>query len=52
MALTAAILRANAGLAALSDEQLGIIEELSRNDENTVIGARIGELQGQYDNDV
>ena len=52
MALTAAILRANAGLAALSDEQLGIIEELSRNDENTVIGARIGELHGQYDNDV
>lgn len=52
MALTAAILRANAGLAALSDEQLGIIEELSRNDENTVIGAKIGELHGQYDNDV
>lgn len=52
MALTAAILRANAGLAALSDEQLSIIEELSRNDENTVIGARIGELHGQYDNDV
>lgn len=52
MALTAAILRANAGLAALSDEQLGIIEELSRNDENTVIGARIGDLHGQYDNDV
>lgn len=52
MALTAAILRANAGLAALRDEQLSIIEELSRNDENTVIGARIGELHGQYDNDV
>lgn len=52
MALTAAILRANAGLSALNDEQLGIIEELSRNDENTVIGARIGELHGQYDADV
>ena len=52
MALTAAILRANAGLATLSDEQISIIEELSRNDENTVIGARIGELHGQYDNDV
>lgn len=52
MALTAAILRANADLAALSDEQLSIIEELSKNDENTVIGARIGELHGQYDNDV
>lgn len=52
MALTAAILRANAGLAALSDEQLSIIEELSRNDENTVIGTKIGELHGLYDNDV
>lgn len=52
MALTAAVLRANAGLASLSDEQLSIIAELSRNDENTVIGTRIGELHGQYDADV
>lgn len=52
MALTVAILRANAGLAALSDEQLSIIEEMSKNDENAVIGTRIGELHGQYDNDV
>ena len=52
MALTAAILRANAGLAALSDEQLSIIEEMSKNDENTVIGTKIGELHGQYDADV
>ena len=52
MALTAEVLRANAGLAALSDEQLSIIAEMSRNDENTVIGTRIGELHGQYDNDV
>lgn len=52
MALTAAILKANTGLASLSDEQLSIIEELSRNDENTVIGTRIGELHGQYDKDV
>ena len=52
MALTAEVLRANAGLASLSDEQLSIIAEMSRNDENTVIGTRIGELHGQYDNDV
>lgn len=52
MALTAELLRANAGLAALSDEQIGIIAELSRNDENTVIGNRIGELHSQYDKDV
>lgn len=52
MALTAAVLKANAGLASLSDEQLSIIAELSRNDENTVIGTRIGELHGQYDADV
>lgn len=52
MALTAVLLRANAALAGLSDEQIQAIEELSRNDENTVIGTRIGELHGQYDNDV
>lgn len=52
MALTKAVLTANAALAALSDEQLTAIEELSKNDENTVIGAKIGELHGQYDNDV
>ena len=52
MALTAVLLRANAALAGLSDEQIAAIEELSRNDENTVIGTRIGELHGQYDADV
>ena len=52
MALTATLLKANSGLSGLTDEQISIIEELSRNDENTVIGNRIGELHGQYDNDV
>ena len=52
MALTAVLLRANAALAGLSEEQIAAIEELSRNDENTVIGTRIGELHGQYDTDV
>lgn len=52
MALTAGLLRANAGLTGLTDEQVNAIVELSRNDENTVIGNRIGELHGQYDQDV
>lgn len=52
MALTATLLKANQGLAGLTDEQVKIIEELSKNDENTVIGTRIGELHGQYDSDV
>lgn len=52
MALTAELLRANAGLTGLTDEQVSAIVELSRNDENTVIGNRIGELHGQYDKDV
>lgn len=52
MALTAEILRANAGLTSLTDEQIGAIVELSRNDENTVIGNKIGELHGHYDQDV
>ena len=52
MALTAELLRANAGLTGLTDEQVNAIVELSRNDENTVIGNRIGELHGQYDQDV
>lgn len=52
MALLSAVIKANAALASLTDEQVAAIEELSRNDENTVIGTRIGELHGQYDQDV
>jgi uncharacterized small protein (DUF1192 family) len=52
MALVSAVIKANAALASLTDEQVAAIEELSRNDENTVIGTRIGELHGQYDQDV
>ena len=37
---------------ALTDEQLNAIAEMSRNDENSVIGARIGALHGQYDADI
>lgn len=50
--LTIDMLRQNGTLAGLTDEQLNAIAEMSRNDENTVIGTRIGELHGQYDNDI
>ena len=46
------MLRQNAALQGLTDVQLTAIAEMSRNDENTVIGTRIGELHGQYDQDV
>ena len=52
MALTKDILKANAALAQLTDEQISAIVTLSTNDETTVIGARIGELHGQYDQDI
>lgn len=50
--LTVETLRQNAALASLTDAQLTAIAEMSRNDENTVIGARIGALHGQYDTDI
>lgn len=42
----------NSALAGLSEAQLNAIAEMSRNDENAVIGARIGALHGQYDQDI
>lgn len=50
--LTIEMLRQNTHLGGLTDAQLNAIAEMSKNDENTVIGTRIGELHGQYDNDV
>lgn len=50
--LTREMLQQNTLLAALSEEQLTAITEMSRNDENAVIGARIGALHGQYDTDI
>lgn len=50
--LTTEILKANAGLAGLNDEQINIITELSRNDEAQVIGTRIGEIYGGLDADI
>lgn len=50
--LTIEMLRQNTHLSGLTEEQFAAIAEMSRNDENTVIGTRIGELHGQYDTDV
>lgn len=50
--LTVETLRQSPSLASLSEEQLSAIAEMSRNDENTVIGTRIGTLHGQYDQDI
>lgn len=50
--LTVDMLRQNGSLAGLTDAQLNAIAEMSRNDENTVIGSKIGALHGQYDADI
>lgn len=50
--LTVEMLQQNTALAGLTDAQLNAISEMSRNDENTVIGTRIGALHGQYDSDI
>jgi len=52
MALNAESLKANTELATLTPEQVTAIETLSKNDENVVIGQKIGELHGAYDADV
>ena len=50
--LTIEMLRQNGALAGLTDAQFTAIAEMSRNDENTVIGTKIGALHGQYDTDI
>lgn len=52
MALTQELLQADASLSGLPEEQISAIVTLSTNDENTVIGSRIGELHGRYDTDI
>lgn len=47
--LTKETIIANSVLADLSAEQIAAIEKLSANDEQTVIGAKIGEIHRQYD---
>lgn len=50
--LTIEMLRQSSALTGLTDDQLNAIAEMSRNDENTVIGTKIGALHGQYDTDI
>lgn len=50
--LTVEMLSQNPALQGLTDAQRQAIATMSQNDENTVIGTRIGELHGQYDADV
>lgn len=49
MALTSEILKKNAVLEGLTDEQVNAIVTLSTNDENTVIGNKIGDIYRQMD---
>lgn len=46
------MLNQNAALSALTDAQKAAITEISKNDEATVIGTKIGALHGQYDADI
>ncbi len=50
--LTVETLRQNTVLTGLTDAQFSAIAEMSKNDENTVIGTKIGALHGQYDTDI
>lgn len=50
--LTTELLNANSQTESLSDEQKSAIVEMSRNDENDVIGKRIGEIYRDLDADV
>lgn len=46
------MLQQNTQLSGLTVEQFNAIAEMSKNDENTVMGTKIGALHGQYDNDI
>lgn len=50
--LTIEMLRQSSALTGLTGDQLNAIAEMSRNDENTIIGTKIGALHGQYDADI
>ena len=50
--LTIEMLQQSSALTGLTDDQLNAIAEMSRNDENTVIGTNIGALHGQYVADI
>lgn len=50
--LTKELLTANAALSGLTEEQISAITTLSQNDENSVIGSRIGEIYRQLDDTI
>ena len=50
--ITIEMLNQNAALSTLTDTQKAAITEISKNDEATVIGTKIGALHGQYDADI
>jgi hypothetical protein len=52
MALTPELIKQQEPLKGLTDEQITAIATLSVNDENTVIGQRIGKIYGDLDNDI
>lgn len=52
MALSKDILKAIPALAELADEQIAAIVQASVSDENTVIGNKIGEIHGKYEQDI
>lgn len=49
MALTSETLKGNAELSGLNDQQIAAIVQMSQNDENDVIGRRIGEVYRTMD---
>jgi hypothetical protein len=52
MALTNELLKANTALAGLTDEQITAITTLSKNDEDGVIGTRIGQVYREMDDKI
>ena len=52
MALTTELLNANAATTGLTDDQKAAIVEMSRNDEQSVIGQKTGEIYGGLDADI
>lgn len=52
MALTRELIGAQASLSGLSEDQISTLITLSQNDENTVIGARIGEVYRGMDDTI
>ena len=52
MALTTELLKGNAATAALTDDQINAVVEMSKNDETNVIGQKTGEIYGGLDADI